>query len=344
MDIADFYKGKDVLVTGGCGSIGSRIVEHLLGYDVKRVRVLDSNESAQFYLQKKFAAYGKIRSLMGDVRDKERMKKAMDGVDVAFHCAALKHVPLCEYNPFEAVNTNVIGTQNAIDAAKEMGVGRFIAVSTDKAVNPINTMGATKLLSEKLVMTASVGEVKTLFSCVRLGNVLNSSGSVVPTFVEQIKNGEHVTVTSRDMVRFFTSISSATGLILKAAQETRGREIFVLKMKALRIMDLAEVMIRELAPRYGRKPEDIKVDIIGVRPGEKLYELLMGEEEAGYAEDRGDMFVIRPTLFTPHHQIGGGAVQKPVEPKYYDARKAELLTKKEISALLKSEEFSISPQ
>jgi len=332
-ELVDFFRNKDVLVTGGCGSIGSAIVEQLLNYDVKRIRVFDSNESAQFHLQERLAAYGKVRSLIGDIREKERLKRAMKGVNIVFHCAALKHVPMCEYNPFEAVATNVHGTENVVDAARAEGVDKFMAISTDKAVNPINTMGATKLLSEKLVMTASVGEVKTLFSCVRLGNVLNSSGSVVPTFMEQIKNGGPVKVTSKDMVRFFITMSEAVDLILTDTLKMEGREIFILKMKALRVIDLAEVMVEELAPRYGHKPKDVELKIVGVRPGERLYELLMNEEEAEHAIDEGHEFVLRPGLYTPHY-ISEGASTSPIDPKHYDARKADLLTKNGIRKLL----------
>lgn len=338
MDLSGFLKDKDILVTGGCGSIGSEIVKQLLNYEVKRIRVFDNNESAQFYLQDRYASTGKIRSLMGDVRDKDRLKRAMKGVNIVFHCAALKHVPLCEYNPYEAVSTNVYGTQNVIDAAREEGVERFIAVSTDKAVNPVNTMGASKLLAEKLVMTASVGETKTLFSCVRLGNVLNSSGSVIPTFVEQIKRGGPVTITSQDMVRFFTSLPNAVNMILSSTQKTTGGEIFVFKMKALKVMDLAEVLIERLAAKHGHKPKDIETKIIGMRPGERSYELLMSEEEARHARDDGALFVIRPGLFAPH-VIKPSINQNTIDSAHYDARKAKLLTKSEIEKLLLDEKL-----
>lgn len=337
-EVADFLKNKDILVTGGCGSIGSGIVERLLNYDVKRIRVFDNNESAQFHLQERLATYGKVRSLIGDVRDRERLKRAMKGVNIVFHCAALKHVPLCEYNPFEAVATNVYGTQNVIDIAREEGVDKVIAISTDKAVNPINTMGATKLLSEKLVMTGTVGEVKTLFSCVRLGNVINSSGSVVPVFIEQIKNGGPVTVTAKDMVRFFTTMSKAIDLILVDTQKMKGREIFILKMKALKVVDLAEVMIEELAPKCGHEPKDIETKIVGIRPGERDYELLMTEEEARHVKDESNQFVLIPGLYAPHY-ISEGVVAGPIDPKYYDARKADLLTKNEIKGLLRDEKI-----
>ncbi len=337
-ELEDFFRSKDILVTGGCGSIGSKLVEQLLRYDVKRVRVLDHNESGLFHLQERLKQHEKLRTLIGDIRDKERLRWAMLDVDIVFHAAALKHVPLCEYNPFEAVSTNVYGTQNLINVARDEKVDKFIAISTDKAVNPINTMGAAKLLSEKLVLTAPLGDVRPAFSCVRFGNVLNTDGSVIPIFEEQIKNGEPVTVTSKEMVRFFMSMNDAIALILKAAQKASGREIFILKMDAMRIVDLAEVMIEELAPRYDH--DDIKIEIIGIRPGEKIYELLMTEEEAQYAEDWGDMFILKPGIITPHMSISEKVTSQPIRVEEYNSRNAKLLTKEEIKTLftrLKSE-------
>lgn len=332
----NFFKDKDILVTGGCGSIGSEIIRHLLKYDVKRIRIFDHDEAMQFRLQQELKDYTAPRYLIGDVRDKERLKRAVEGVDIIFHAAALKHVPLCEYNPFEAVNTNVLGTQNLVDAAREEPVDRVMAISTDKAINPINTMGATKLLSEKLVINAGMGLVKTIFSCVRFGNVLGSSGSVVPVFTEQIRKGGPVTVTSKEMVRFFMTMQDAVDLILRATQEMKGREVFILKMKPLRIMDLAEVMIEELAPKYGHKPSKIKIS--GIRPGEKLSELLMTEEEAQNVEDQKDMFILRPTLVAPH-VVERGPIFKKVALEKYDARKAKPLSKAEIRKLLREEKL-----
>lgn len=336
-NIANFFKNKDILVTGGCGSVGSALVKNLLKYDVERVRSFDINETGQFNLQEETRS-NKLRILIGDIRDKRRLEWAIKGVDIVFHAAALKHVPLCEYNPFEAVSTNVYGTQNLIDVAREEQVDRFLAISTDKAVNPINTMGATKLLSEKLVMNASMGDVKTLFSCVRFGNVINSGGSVIPIFKRQISQGGPITLTSEEMTRFFMSNQESVNLIFKAAYKMRGREIFILKMKSLRITDLVEAMIEELAPKYGHKPRDIKIKIIGIRPGEKLYESLMTEEEVRHVEDHGDMFVLRPGVISPH-VITKEIVAKPPDPREYVSKYAKLLTKKEIIEVLRIEKI-----
>lgn len=291
----NFYKNKVILVTGGVGSIGSEIVKNLLRYNPKSVRVFDNNETGLFDLDQVLHSK-KIRLLAGDVRDSRRLKRAMEGVDIVFHAAALKHVPLCEHNPFEAVQTNVIGTQNVIDACLEAGVSKMVNISTDKAVNSPNVMGATKLLAERLVAATHhyKGKSRTVFSSVRFGNVLNSRGSVVPLFQRQIKNGGPITITNPDMVRFIMSIPKAVELVLKSAEITKGGEIFILKMPLVRLGDFAEAMIEEIAPIYGYDPKKIKIKIIGERTGEKFYEELITENESKNACETKDMFAILP--------------------------------------------------
>ncbi|UTB33101.1 MAG: polysaccharide biosynthesis protein [Methanobacterium sp. ERen5] len=291
--IPNFYKNKTVLVTGGSGSIGREIVKKLLEVDVDTLRIFDNNETALFDLEQELNSK-RIRTFIGDVRDKDRLNRAFENVDVVFHAAALKHVPLCEYNPFDAVKTNVLGTQNVLDAALDNNVEKVIMVSTDKAVNPINVMGATKLLSERLTISANYyrGNKKTKFSCVRFGNVLNSRGSVIPTFKKQIQNGGPVTITDPNMTRFIMHIPDAADLILKAGQIAQGKEIFILKMQAVNIVDLAEVMIENLAPNYGYLREEINIDIIGTRIGEKMYEELMTDNETYYAVDDGELYIL----------------------------------------------------
>ncbi len=290
----NFYSGKIVLVTGGTGSIGSEIVREVLKLNPKSVRILDNNETGLFDLEHELKS-DKIRTFMGDIRDKERLLRAFEGVDIIFHAGALKHVPLCEYNPFDAVKTNIIGTQNVLNAALDRDVKKVIVISTDKAVNPINVMGATKLLAERLAISANyyTGYRDTVFSCVRFGNVLDSRGSVVPLFKSQIKKGGPVTITSPEMTRFIMGIPQAVQLILKAGAISEGKEIFILKMPALNIIDLAEVMVEEFAPVYGYNPQDIEIKIIGKRTGEKTYEELMTEEEIINASDQGELYVIR---------------------------------------------------
>lgn len=289
----DLFKDKTVLVTGGAGSIGSALVEKVLQYDPKVIRVLDISETGLFNLEHKFNSR-RIRILIGDIRDKERLVRAVEGVDILFHAAALKHVPLCELNPFEAVKANVLGTKNLIEAATTENISKFITISTDKAVKPINILGASKLLAERLTVSANSykGKRKTVFACVRFGNVLNSQGSVLTVFKEQIRKGGPVTVTDGAMTRFIMSIDKATDLVLEATHLAKGGEIFIFKMPALRIKDLAKAMILELAQKYGFSPKEIKIEYIGKRSGEKMFEELMNEDEAELAREYISMFIL----------------------------------------------------
>jgi len=325
--LMEAYKDKSILVTGGAGSIGAEIVKSLLKFDPKVVRVLDINETGLFDLEQELQSE-KLRILVGDIRDKDRLRRAIEGIDIVFHAAALKHVPLCEYNPFEAVKTNVLGTQNIIDVSMDEEVEKFITISTDKAVNPINVMGATKLLAEKLTISANLykGERKTVFSCVRFGNVLDSRGSVIPIFKKQIERGGPVTVTDPEMTRFVMSIPNAVELILKSAEIAKGGEIFILKMPALRIIDLSKAMIEKLAPKYGYKPEGIKIKTVGKRAGEKMYEELMTEDEVTHTRDLKEMFVILPHQL--EEGVGGSAMR-------YISKNEKPMTIGEIQRILK---------
>ena len=342
-DIKSFYKDKTIVVTGGVGSIGSEIVRELLMYDPYAVRIFDNNETGLFELEQELQS-NKIRPLVGDIRDKERLKRAFEGVDIVFHAAALKHVPLSEYNPFDAVKTNVIGTKNVLDIALEEEVEKTILVSTDKAVNPTNVMGATKLLAERLTVSTNYikGDRKSAFLCVRFGNVLGSQGSVVPTFRKQIENGGPITVTDKIMTRFVMSIPKAVGLILKATFIGKGGDIFLLKMPVLRVMDLAEVMIEEFAPRYGHDPEEIEIKSIGKRLGEKIFEELMTEDETENAYDDEEMIVLLPQILETGMLAYDLLGEKPIggnfrktQKRAYSSRNAKLLTKNEIRTLLK---------
>lgn len=328
----NIFKGKIILVTGGCGSIGSEIVKQLLKFKPESIRVFDHDEHAHFKFSQEVKSK-RIRHLIGDIRDKERVVRAMDEVDIVFHAAALKHVPFCEYNPFEAVNTNVVGTKNLVDVAIEKGVDKFIGISTDKAVNPINTMGATKLLSEKIVTNAPLGKSKVKFCCVRFGNVLASSGSVIPIFKKQIKDGDVVTITSDKMTRFFMSLHDAVSLVLKAADLVKGGETFILKMDALSVIDLAKVLVEELAPKYGKDPATMKYKMIGVRPGEKMSESLMNEEESEYMTELKDMLVLHGSLLSAHglDELKKG---KPAKISNYNSDTVPLLNKEEIKRKL----------
>lgn len=316
------FKDKDILVTGGCGSIGSEIVRQLSLAEPKRIRVFDHDEKGHFTLGREIKTPA-IRHLIGDIRDDKRLVRAMDGVDIVFHAAALKHVPFCEYNPYEAVYTNVSGTKNVIDAAIACNVSKLIAISTDKAVNPINTMGATKLLSERLVINAPVGTSEIKLSCVRFGNVLASSGSVIPIFLEQIKKGGPITLTSPDMTRFFMTVTQAVNLIFEGFREMDGRDIFILKMPSLKISDLAEVMI----DLYAENPTKIGIDTTGIRPGEKLYEELFTEEEMPFITEKEKVFVLRNSPFDRR------AIYRP-ENHFQNSSTTNLLGKEEIRKIL----------
>ncbi|KKO54970.1 UDP-N-acetylglucosamine 4,6-dehydratase family protein [Paenibacillus sp. DMB20] len=300
------FTDKVVLVTGGTGSIGSEIVRKLLAFNPKALRIYSRDESKQFNMQQELKEFDNVRYLIGDIRDKQRLSYAMEGVDYIFHAAALKHVPSCEYNPMEAVKTNVIGVQNLIEAAIENNVEKVISISTDKVVNPTNTMGATKLLSERLISAASLykGSKRTIFSCVRFGNVMGSRGSVIPLFRDQITKGMPVTVTHKDMTRFMMSIPQAAQLVIDAAHYSQGGEVFVLKMPILKITDLAQCMIESYQEASGRMYSGEVVET-GIRPGEKLYEELMTLEESERALENERMYIIPSSFITKEPRYEG---------------------------------------
>jgi len=272
------YDGATILVTGGTGSIGSEIVRQLLQHNPKTVRILSRDETAQHELAHELVSkQDRIRFLIGDVRDRQRLRRAMHGVDLVFHAAALKHVPACEYNAFEAVETNVRGTQNIINAALDAGVKKVLLISTDKAVNPVSVMGATKLLAEKLITSANRWASTTQFACVRFGNVTGSRGSLVPTVKRQIARGGPVTVTDPCMTRYCISIECAGKACLEAMRVTGAGDIYVPDMLCLNIMDI----IDDAMVASGK---DVPVVTTGIRPGEKLHEELFGPGEEGRSE------------------------------------------------------------
>jgi FlaA1/EpsC-like NDP-sugar epimerase len=334
-----YYEGKKILVTGGVGSIGSHLVRELLDSNPEIIRIFDNNETGLFDFEQELNSE-KVRILLGDIRDKDRLVMAMDGIDIVFHTSALKHVPLCEFNPFDAVKTNVLGTQNVLEAALINQVEKVINVSTDKAVNPTNVMGATKLLAERLTISANYykGNKRTVFSSVRFGNVLNSRGSVIPLFKKQIQNGGPVTITDKNMTRFFMDIPAAVNLILEAGELAKGREVFILKMPALKIIDLAEVMIKDLAVVHGHNPKKIKIHHIGTRGGEKLFEELMTESESIRALESDEMYIILPETLPFEKPLNYTIPQKfrKSATSNFSSNHTRLITKKEISALLRN--------
>jgi len=334
--MSSFFQGKTVLVTGATGSVGSEIVKQLRTLKLETVRLFSRDEHKQFLLQRELGcgAHDDVRFLLGDIRDYPRLLRALEGVDYVFHCAAYKHVPFCEYNSFEAVKTNVVGTQNLIDAAITQGVHRVLLVSTDKAASPSNVMGATKLLAEKLMASAmhAAGKRPIRFGSVRFGNVLASRGSVLPIFCDQIRSGGPVTLTDAQMVRFFMSIPQAVALTLRAMEHMEGGELFILKMPAVVLGDLIDVLIEELAPRFGKDPASIKRQTVGIRPGEKMSELLMTREEAQYASEEADMFIVRPPILMPNRTDIPKVKHTSVTG--YDSSQLTPLNKQEIRALL----------
>ena len=290
------FEGKKILITGGTGSLGQALVEKLLKYEIDTIRVLSRNESKQIEMESKFKE-PRLRFLLGDIRDKDRLIRATEDIDIVFHAAALKHVPKIEYNPFEAINTNVIGSQNVIDACLMNKVEKAVCIGTDKSVSPLNTYGATKLLMEKLFVTANnyldPKKHPTKFIAVRYGNVLGSSGSVIPIFLQQIKNNEKITITDPEMTRFSITMDAALEFILTATNFGKGSEIFVPKMTAYTIKNITEA----LHQLYG----NFKEEIIGIRLGEKLHEFLISDEEVRFTWELNNMYLISSPLYDMFH-------------------------------------------
>ena len=278
------FDEKTILITGGTGSFGKKITETLLSeHNPETVRIYSRGELLQMEMQNRFDD-SRLRFLIGDVRDRDRLYRAASGVDIIVHAAALKQVPACEYNPIEAARTNIDGAVNVIDAAIDNSVDKIIAISTDKAVHPVNLYGATKMVAEKLLIqgNAYTGRGKTRFGCVRYGNVIGSRGSVIPLFKEQKKTGT-ITITDKGMTRFWITLEQGVRFVMDSLARMEGGEIFVPKIPSMNILDLAEA----LAP-------DAEKKIIGIRAGEKLHEILLTEDEARHAKEFDDYFVIEP--------------------------------------------------
>ena len=286
------FSGKKILITGGTGSLGQALTKKLLEFDVKTIRIISRNENKQIEMENSFDD-GRLRFLLGDVSDFDRMVRATEDIDIVFHAAALKHVPKIEYNPFEAIKTNVMGSQIVIDACLKTNVEKAVCISTDKAVSPLNTYGATKLLMEKLFVTANnyldPNKHPTKFIGLRYGNVVGSSGSVIPKFIEQLQNKNKITITDPEMTRFSITMSEALDFILKAAEIGQGSEIFVPKLKSYRIKDVKDALT-ELIGDFGE-------NIVGVRPGEKLHETLISKEEMRYAWEFKDLYMLTTPLY-----------------------------------------------
>jgi len=279
------WTSQTILVTGGTGSFGKKFAEIVLkDLNPKKIIVFSRDELKQHEMRTAGFEQSNLRYFIGDVRDRERLTRAMHGVDVVVHAAALKQVPACEYNPMEAVKTNIMGTSNVVEAALDAGVKKVLALSTDKAVNPVNLYGATKLAAEKLTVqsNAYAAGTSTRYACVRYGNVVGSRGSVVPVFLKQREHGK-VTITDDRMTRFWLSLEQGVRFVIGCIEEMRGGEVFVPKIPSMKVIDLA----RAIAP-------NAEVSVIGIRPGEKLHEVLVSEDEARNTLERENMYVVKP--------------------------------------------------
>ncbi|MDQ0089896.1 FlaA1/EpsC-like NDP-sugar epimerase [Paenibacillus anaericanus] len=340
--MAGFYTGKKVLIIGGTGTIGQSLLQFILMDSPAVVRLFSRDEFKQFQLQQEYKEYDNIRYLIGDVRDYNRLERAMQDIDYVFHTAAMKHVTACEYNPFEAVQTNVIGTQNVIQAALACSVAKVVFTSTDKAISPTNTYGASKLMAERLISAAQfqAGSKKTIFSAVRFGNVMGSRGSVIPLFQWQIKEQRRVTVTCKEMTRFMMSLKQATELTSKAMQIAKGGEIFVLKMPVILLADLVKLIIKDSVDKLGIIAEEIKVEEIGIRPGERMFEELMTEEEANHAYEMNDMFIL-PHSFSKNHVDIYSNVPK-AECKSYSSHSQQPINQIQLYSLLEEERLLLN--
>jgi len=321
------FSNQIILVTGGTGSWGYELVRQLLTYNPKEIRIFSRNESNQFTMKQEFDNNPKLNFVIGDIKERDSLIEACQDVDYVYHLAALKHVPVCEDQPLEALKTNVNGTQNVIDAAIICNVHRVIYISTDKASNPANFYGLSKAMGERLIIHANTLNTKTRFVCIRGGNVLGTNGSVIHVFKKQIQEKGKIGITDMNMTRFFLTLEDAIKLVFKATFESIGGEIFVMKMPTCKIIDLAYVLIE------ASNKENINIEVLGIRPGEKIHELLLSEYESTMTIAYDDeYFVILPPIhiegLKEHY-----SEYKPVDLTDYNSSK-ELISKDEIKKML----------
>jgi len=324
------FKGKKVLITGGTGSLGKAITKKLLSTEIRAIRIFSREEWKQVEMQSNFQDK-RMRFLIGDIRDKERLQRAMEDIDIVIHAAALKHVPIAEYNPFEAIKTNVNGTQNVVDVCLDNNVETVIGIGTDKAVAPLNTYGATKLLMERIIISANYhkGSHKTKFLCVRYGNVLGSRGSIVPTFLDHVKNRKTFFITDPTMTRFNITMDEALNVIWRGIQYGKGGEVFVPKLKAYKLGELIEVMQKLTNNK-------IKTNITKPRQGEKYHESLISSDELRTVFESEKDYILFENESIKYTNSKLKIKQSKLKGQY-SSDKVDVLSKKEIENLLKQE-------
>lgn len=341
--INNFFSNSRVVVTGAAGTVGKEIVKQLLELPVIEVRALDNNETDLFFLGETYRKDSRLQVFLADVRDPYKFKRMFRGMDYAFHAAAFKHVPLCERSPFDAVQTNIIGVQNVIQSALDANVKKVLFTSSDKAVNPTNVMGTSKLMGERLFTAANAVQYSkngTLFTSTRFGNVAGSRGSVIQVFYQQIKNGGPVILTDSRMTRFIMSLNDAVKLVMKSMVLGQGGEVFVTKMRVLRIKDLAEVMIQTISPVFNYNPADIEIKEVGARPGEKFYEELTNAEEIRRCAELDELIVIFPAFHNIYAKVDYIYPNRSTKAfdKVYNSANEKFMSKDEIlNFLLNSE-------
>ncbi|MEW9123288.1 MAG: SDR family NAD(P)-dependent oxidoreductase [Thermotaleaceae bacterium] len=333
------YKDKKILIIGGTGTVGGKLVEELLKQEPAVIRILSRDEYKQFLLGNTLKNQKNIRLLIGDVRDYDRVERACRDIDIVFNLAAMKHVPACEYNPTEAMKTNIIGMDNVIKAARNHNVGTVIFTSSDKAISPTNVYGATKLLAERITQAAnfSRGSAKTKFAVVRFGNVLGSRGSIIPLFEKQILEQRKITVTDLNMSRFMMTLTQAAALTIQVAENCLGGEIFILKMPVIKLKDLVEVVIEEVCTKHRIDRKEIQIETIGMRPGEKLYEELMTEEESKFAFDLEKMYAVCPVTYETEKFRDFYRTCTPAEIGSYRSHQMAPLSRDEVRVLIREE-------
>ncbi len=339
IDQKSYFKGKSIVVTGGVGSVGREIVECLKAFDLKTIRVIDNNESALFDMEMENKEHPNVEFYLCDITDEREMMRTFSGMDLCFHSAALKHVPSCERSPFSAIRVNIEGCEVVGRVAVAQGLEKVIFTSSDKAVNPTNVMGTSKLMGERLFTAMNflrAASNKTIFSCTRFGNVLGSRGSVVPLFAQQIEKGGPLTITDDRMTRFVMTMRESADLVIESMILAKGGEVFITKMPVLKIRDLAATMISRLAPAFGHDPAAIELKVVGARPGEKLWEELSTDEEANRLLESEHFLIVLPPGHTAEqrqHYIYDEVECHPSTIVYHSDR-SEVMTDDEIADMI----------